>query len=551
MSVQIPLVHKTDAKASKVAPEIEEIVGDAFDMKQFVENFDVLAAASGGVQQLKHLVLELGASGKLVPQSDEDGLASELFTRIQTRRGALVRTAPAPFVAEDLPPIPRNWIWTSLDSLLVLLRNGVSTRPEGNDGVPVLRISAVRPNAVSLNEIRYLPGRVTDYEDFFISEGDLLFTRYSGNAEFVGACGVVPAFQGYIVHPDKLIRGVVVEGLVEARFISLVASVGACRDYIDRCGRTTAGQVGISGKQLKAAPIPLAPLAEQKRIVAKVDQLMGFCDELEARQVKKRETGTWLTKSALEALTNADGPEEFDDAWRRVVENFDVLIDRAEKVRELRRRILALAVTGRIHGSVSNVGGSRVGDYVTFLNGYAFKSEWFANSGVPLLRNVNVGHGRVRWDDVAYLTAKHADEFSRFALSAGDVVVSLDRPIISTGVKVARVRSDDLPCLLLQRVGKVVVKDPSTLSPDFFFWWLNSPCFTDSIDPGRSNGVPHISTKDIEALSFFAPSSQVQTEIVRFIERFLGQCDELEDRLRRTEDRAAKLVEAVVQELVS
>ena len=76
-------------------------------------------------------------------------------------------------------------------------------------------------------------------------------------------------------------------------------------------------------------------------------------------------------------------------------------------------------------------------------------------------------------------------------------MLSLDRPFIATGTKVARVRAEDLPALLLQRVARFVVG--KTLHPEFLFLWIRSPSFSDQIDPGRSNGVPHVSSKQIEA----------------------------------------------------
>ena len=97
-------------------------------------------------------------------------------------------------------------------------------------------------------------------------------------------------------------------------------------------------------------------------------------------------------------------------------------------------------------------------------------------------------------------------EFARFEIKAGDVVISLDRPIISTGVKVAEVRNEDLPCLLLQRVARAEFRKDTVL-PDYFFRWLRSPHFINAIDPGRSNGVPHISHKDIERIPFAVPHS--------------------------------------------
>jgi type I restriction enzyme S subunit len=99
---------------------------------------------------------------------------------------------------------------------------------------------------------------------------------------------------------------------------------------------------------MKALPFPLPPLAEQKRIVARVDQLMALIDDLEQKQIRKRQLGANFTKASLEALTGAESPEEFDTAWKRVVENWGVVVDRVEKVLTLRKAIVSLALRGRL-----------------------------------------------------------------------------------------------------------------------------------------------------------------------------------------------------------
>jgi hypothetical protein len=157
--------------------------------------------------------------------------------------------------------------------------------------------------------------------------------------------------------------------------------------------------------------------------------------------------------------------------------------------------------------------GTKVGNYITIQNGYAFKSEWFTEEGIRLARNANIGHGVLRWDDTARIPESMASAFERFKLSEGDILISLDRPLISTGVKVARILSVDLSSLLLQRVGRVLGRN-DVVDPDYFFAWLRSPRFVDAIDPGRSNGVPHISSKDIERLPFTPPSLLKQRRIV-------------------------------------
>ena len=191
-----------------------------------------------------------------------------------------------------------------------------------------------------------------------------------------------------------------------------------------------------------------------------------------------------------------------------------------------------------------------VGDFAEIQNGYAFKSEWYVKQGVRLVRNVNVGHDELRWDEAARVTPDIAQQFDRFNLNEGDIVISLDRPLITTGLKVARINRDDLPCLLLQRVGRVVFKHEDVL-PEYFFLWLHSPAFTATIDPGRSNGVPHISAREIEAIPFSLPPLAEQRRIVGKVDQLLGLCDELAARQAARREARKRLVGATLDRLVS
>ena len=137
-----------------------------------------------------------------------------------------------------------------------------------------------------------------------------------------------------------------------------------------------------------------------------------------------------------------------------------------------------------------------------------------------------------------------ATELERFALREGDIVLSLDRPLITTGLKVARVRKGDLTCLLLQRVAKPVLNDQE-LDIEYFWLWLHSPEFTESIDPGRSNGVPHISTREVQRLAIVLPSLAEQKRIVSKVNELMNMCDELEAKLTQSSAVAGKLAEAV------
>jgi type I restriction enzyme S subunit len=124
-------------------------------------------------------------------------------------------------------------------------------------------------------------------------------------------------------------------------------------------------------------------------------------------------------------------------------------------------------------------------------------------------------------------------EFERFELRVGDVLVSLDRPVISSGVKAAVVRETDVPSLLLQRVGRVLTHDLG-LDSEYLFLWLQSPLFAAAIDPGRSNGVPHVSPKDLERVPFERPSMTTQKTMVERGRRLLSTQRRLDFLWRQT-----------------
>ena len=244
-----------------------------------------------------------------------------------------------------------------------------------------------------------------------------------------------------------------------------------------------------------------------------------------------------------------DGHERFD--VRKFADNFEAMAEALGGPRQLRALVLRRALTqGFEPGGNQRWTSGTVGDFVSFLNGYAFKSEWFVERGVRLLRNANVSHGTLDWTDVAHLSKERSEEFKRFLLAPGDLVLTLDRPIISTGVKVARVGMTDLPCLLLQRVAKVS-GGADLVDPSYLFAWLKSPLFTETIDPGRSNGVPHISTKEVQQIPFRLPPLDEQKRIVARVDRLMALIDDLEAKQIRKREINARFTKASLEAITT
>ncbi len=163
-----------------------------------------------------------------------------------------------------------QWPSATLAEIATDVRNGIATKPEGDSGTPILRISAVRPMELRLDDLRYVASAPSEYE---LRENDLLFTRYSGTPEFVGACARVPHLTSPLVYPDKLIRVRVDPAKADAGFVEAAFASPEGRSQVRAALKTSAGQVGISGSSLKEILIPLPALDEQRRIVAKLDAL--------------------------------------------------------------------------------------------------------------------------------------------------------------------------------------------------------------------------------------------------------------------------------------
>ncbi|HMR79458.1 MAG TPA: hypothetical protein PKD61_30335, partial [Polyangiaceae bacterium] len=148
--------------------------------------------------------------------------------------------------------LPSGWASVRLGDLAVEVRNGISAKPDGDVGTPILRISAVRPMALNATDTRHLEGPSSSWEVYFLRRDDLLFTRYNGNPSLVGVCARVTLNDASpLVYPDKLIRVRLDEQGAIPAFVEKAVHVGASRAFIDGKTKTSAGQGGISGRDLK------------------------------------------------------------------------------------------------------------------------------------------------------------------------------------------------------------------------------------------------------------------------------------------------------------
>ncbi|WP_262967221.1 restriction endonuclease subunit S [Methylobacter psychrophilus] len=557
------------------------------------------AASVYGIKKLRELILELAVRGKLVPQDANDEPASELLKRIVAEKAKLVaegkikKSKPLAEITDDEKPfeLPMGWELVKLGILCYKLTDGSHNPPkDAGTGFPMLSSQNVNFGKIDFNS----PSRYVNADDFDvensrtkIESGDVLLTIVAS----LGRPAVVPNNAPKFV----LQRSVaVIKTDLMSEFLCLHLGSPLCVRYYDIHAKGTA-QKGIYLGQLSEMPIVVPPIKEQLRIVAKVDELMALCDQLENQHNNAAVAHEKLVTHLLGTLTQSQNAEDFNSNWQRISEHFDTLFTTEASIDVLKQTLLQLAVMGKLvpqdphdepasellkriqaekakliaEGKIKKAKPLppisneekpfdlprewtfvRKAEIFAFLNGYAFKSEWFESSGIRLLRNVNVSHGVANWIDVAYISIENAANFNDYTLNIDDLVLSLDRPIITTGLKFAVISKSDIPCLLLQRVAKIS-SFSKAVDSEYLAIWLNSSFFVGNIDPGRSNGVPHISTTQVANMIFALPPTAEQHRIVTKVDELMAICDQLKSRLTEANQLQQKLADVLVKQAVN
>lgn len=189
---------------------------------------------------------------------------------------------------------------TRLGEVILEMRNGLSPKPTMNPpGVKILRIGAVRSGSIDWEDHRYLELSAKEVTAFGLQPDDLLFTRYNGTLEFVGVCARVGEISDQYVYPDKLIRARCDPGKVLPAYVEIAFGSDNVRSQVESLVKSSAGQKGISGGDLKVIRFSLPLIDEQQEIVRRAQELFTLADQLEARLATARKIVDRLTPALL------------------------------------------------------------------------------------------------------------------------------------------------------------------------------------------------------------------------------------------------------------
>ena len=234
-------------------------------------------------EQLKKSILQLAIQGKLVPQDENDEPAEVLYAKIQAEKQKLIKEGkikkdkPLPPITEDeIPfPIPPTWKWVRWGELSESIQYGYNAPAKKNGRIKMLRISDIQQNNVVWDTVPYCDIEEKDIETYLLKANDLLFARTGGT---VGKSFLVEKVDEDIIYAGYLIR---------TRYSRLL-----CPQYLKyfmesdlywgqlRNGTIATAQPNCNGQTLSKMLLPLPPLEEQHRIVAKVEELLQQCNKM-------------------------------------------------------------------------------------------------------------------------------------------------------------------------------------------------------------------------------------------------------------------------------
>ncbi len=546
--------------------------------EQFLESFGAVSGYPDGIKKLRQLVLSLAIQGKLTTSRPSDGTVDEMLATLASKETRLAETSgkrrkkrrtskgdslvPAPpFTA------PRGWQWLPLGSVSIC-RDG--------ERIPVSR--AERQNREGDYDYYGASGVIDTIDDFLFCEPLLLVGEDGANLVMRSKpIAFIARGKYWVNNHAHVLDGACEDAL---RYLEIYINGIDLKPFV-----TGTAQPKMNQAKMNSIPVAVPPLAEQKRIVAKVDHLMAMLDDLEQRQEKKRSAAIHVSKASLDSLVNAEDPDQLARAWERVSKNFGVVAGAGHPV-QIRDTIRSLAVRGILtrrelgdesvddllrktaarqsslkarlksapkgdeHGNAFHIPPSwrhvSFRDMILSLN-YGTSKKCSPEIGeTPVLRIPNVTGGRIDLSDLKYADFSPSER-AKWSLQAGDLLLVRTNGSASLVGLPALVPESAEHCLYAGYL--VRVRLGQCANPSFVCIALQTVGVRRQIEgPIRTTtGVKNINSSEIAGLRFPLPPLQEQQRVVSIVSNLMGLVDQLENCSSRLQQATSKLAIAATR----
>lgn len=556
-----------------------------------LHEFGQIGDAPDAIARLRRFVLEAAVHGRLVPQHSYEKDAATCLRKAAlpeletSRKAALSTDFPSPGeVPFDLPP---TWVWCRLNQVGLIVGGGTPPSGDaenftvGGGGIPWFTPSdmarqpalEVEHGARDLTEKGLSASSATP-----MPRGTVLFTSRAP----IGYVGIAKT----TVTTNQGFKSLVPSNAVDPQYAAIYFRAFAPSIDANAPGTTFKE---VSGKIVSRLPFPLPPLAEQHRIVTKVDELMAVCDKLEAAQEEREVHRDALRRVSLHRLIE---PEDERADVRFFLKTSPRLMTKPEHVAAIRQTILDLAVRGRLVSQESSDGNGhalvaiiarsrkRVGgrkpvslpedgndlpslpeswtwaaiDEVSSIEACAITdgpfganlktAHYITTPGYRVVRLENIGRGTFRRSLTTFITREHWESLAKHHVFAGDIIVA--------GLVDPSVRACEIP----EGIGPALVKADCyrfhvhlDFSRRFALYYLNSLLFQDfAAVHHHGMTLTRLGLGNFRHLPIPVPPVSEQHRIVAKVDELMAVCDELETTLTSAQHELGRLLEALLHD---
>lgn len=553
-------------------------------MNHLLENFDLVATAPEGIAQLRKLILELAVRGMLVPQEPNDEPASALLLNIEREKARLIKkgeikvgkTLPAISTADIPYDLPDGWEWVRLNQIATILMGQSpesSTYNKNKEGLP------------------FFQGK-SDFGQFFPT------TRtWCTDPQRVAPAGSVLISVRAPVGPTNISTEISCIGrglsaLVPLGGITPMLLLFFIRAFESEIAKLGFGStfVAITKTDVECFLFPLPPLAEQARIVARVQELIKVLDHLQERENGTEKARKQTLLAMTQSLPKLPTPEALAHGWGGFSENLERLVRRAEDVKALRSMVLELAVRGKLvpqdpkeepttvllgkmeadKARLAKAGKTRAGkDLLGESEGKLFQlpESWaWVRLGViasikggkrlpkghfyaPVatqhvyIQVTNMKNGTIMDEHLKYIDEKTFSIIRQYTISKDDLYITIAGTIGQVGLVPEKFHLMNLT----ENAAKI-----STFNDGVNRRFLQMALTAEGVShqfEEKTNQLaqPKLALKRIEECFIPLPPLSEQTRIVSRVQELMEVLDRLEESLRLQEKVASRLGEAVVK----
>ena len=540
----------------------------------FFEKFALIADAPGAIPIMRELIIQFAVRGKLTGHIVGESTKEEIELLLGFK--GCGEDSETPNSEVNPFSIPANWRWVRVGDSVNMI-NGKAFKPEdwSINGVPIIRIQNLNKEHATFNRCN------TKIDSKYHVNNDDFLISWSGTPGT--SFGAFIWNRGFAYLNQHIFRCELAPGVFDKKFLRV--AINARLDEMISYAQGAVGLRHITKGKLESIRIPLPPLAEQKRIVAKVDELMGLCDALEAQQQERELRKSVLVRSSLSRFAEAPTPENLGYLFHK---SYDI------PPSELRKSILTLAVQGKLVPQdpndepaevlISRVVSEKIRlvrskeiknehpmDPITSGEVFSIPKTWVwcragalskpissgstpdqnifhPSEGIPYLKVYNIRNQRVDFDYKPQFITKsyHKEKMKRSTLVPGDVVMNIVGPPLG---KVAII-PDSFPEWNCNQA----ISFFRPVFPELAQWiytFLKEGSFLRNIQLIGTAGQDNISVTKCKFIPIAIPPILEQHRIVAKVDQLMALVDELERQQESSRENATKLLDAIVQEMTS